>query len=46
MFLTLSPQVNGLSVLGGLDYWNGLLEWATGMDFDLFCFSQELTIIH
>ena len=29
----------GLSVIGGLDYWNGLLEWTTGMDFDLcFCF--------
>ena len=24
-----------LSVIGGLDYWNGLLEWTTGMDFDL-----------
>ena len=37
----------GLSVIGGLDYWNGLLEWTTGMDFDLFLsfsFSQELTI--
>ena len=34
-----------LSVIGGLDYWNGLLEWTTGMDFDLFFFSsQELTI--
>ena len=29
----------GLSVIGGLDYWNGLLEWTTGMDFDLFFFS-------
>ena len=28
----------GLSVIGGLDYWNGLLEWTTGMDFDLFFF--------
>ena len=27
-----------LSVIGGLDYWNGLLEWTTGMDFDLFFF--------
>ena len=36
-----------LSVIGGLDYWNGLLEWTTGMDFDLFFllfFPQELTI--
>ena len=29
----------GLSVIGGLDYWNGLLEWTTGMDFDLFFLS-------
>ena len=38
---------SGLSVIGGLDYWNGLLEWTTGMDFDLFfffSFSQELTL--
>ena len=37
----------GLSVIGGLDYWNGLLEWTTGMDFDLFFsfFPQELTIL-
>ena len=28
--------MKGLSVIGGLDYWNGLLEWTTGMDFDLF----------
>ena len=34
-----------LSVIGGLDYWNGLLEWTTGMDFDLFLsFPQELYI--
>ena len=34
-----------LSVIGGLDYWNGLLEWTTEMDFDLFFFPpQELTI--
>ena len=40
-------QLEGLSVIGGLDYWNGLLEWTTGMDFDLFFFfffPQELTI--
>ena len=41
-------SLEGLSVIGGLDYWNGLLEWPTGMDFDLFFFlffsSQELTI--
>ena len=38
--------VEGLSVIGGLHYWNGLLEWTTGMDFDLFFFfsPQELTI--
>ena len=38
---------DGLSVIGGLDYWNGLLEWTTGMDFDLFLsffFPRELTI--
>ena len=29
---------SGLSVIGGLDYWIGLLEWTTGMDFDLFFF--------
>ena len=35
-----------LKVIGGLDYWNGLLEWTTGMDFDLFFFffPPELTI--
>ena len=31
-------QLGRLSVIGGLDYWNGLLEWTTGMDFDLFFF--------
>ena len=28
--------IRRLSVIGGLDYWNGLLEWTTGMDFDLY----------
>ena len=41
---------NGLSVIGGLDYWNGLLEWTTGMDYwnglcpFFFFFPHELTI--
>ena len=30
-----------LSVIGGLDYWNGLLEWTTGMDFDPFFFPKS-----
>ena len=25
-----------------MDYWNGLLEWTTGMDFDLFSFFSHL----
>ena len=25
--------VTGLSIITGLDYWNGLLEWTTGMDY-------------
>ena len=30
--------IEWLSVIGGQDYWNELLEWTTGMDFDLFFF--------
>ena len=41
---------SGLSVIGGLDYWNGLLEWTTGMDFDLsffiFLFPPSANYIH
>ena len=45
--LSLIHLCTRLSVIGGLDYWNGLLEWTTGMDFDLFSsffLPQELTI--
>ena len=28
-----SPTVR-LSVIGGLDYWTGILEWTTGTTFD------------
>ena len=35
LYLKLELEI-WLSVIGGLDYWNGLLEWTTGMDFDLF----------
>ena len=37
-FVWHASLLQGLSVIGGLDYWNGLLEWTTGMDFDLFFF--------
>ena len=36
--LRISTQLNslrGLSIITGLDYWNGLLEWTTGLTF--FC---------
>ena len=26
--------IRGLSVIGGLDYWTGILEWTIGMTFD------------
>ena len=45
-------QASGESVNSGLDYWNGLLDWTTGLTFDLifnqkygqFCSSKR--IIH
>ena len=27
----------GVSLFTGLDYWNGILDWTTGMTFVLFC---------
>ena len=27
--------MHGQSLFSGMDYWNGLLEWTTGMPFDL-----------
>ena len=35
---------NRLSVIGGLDYWNGLLEWTTGWTLTFFSPPQERTI--
>ena len=32
------PTYEGLSVIGGLDYWTGPLDWTTGLSFfSLFC---------
>ena len=27
-------QIAGLSEISGLDYWNGIVEWTTGMTFE------------
>ena len=29
------PPLRWQSLFSGMDYWNGLLEWTTGMPFDL-----------